>query len=43
MINVELAFVEDEINDFITDEASTSLACMKSALQLLSLIGVQPR
>jgi hypothetical protein len=42
MINVELAFVEEEINEIITDETPTSLAFMESALQLFSLFSVQP-
>ena len=41
MANVELAFVENEIDAFITDETSASLADMQSTLQLVSLVRVQ--
>jgi hypothetical protein len=42
MINVKLAFMEEKINEFITDEASATLALKQSSLQLFSLFGVQP-
>jgi len=41
VVNVELAFVENEIDAFITDETSAPLADMQSALQLFSLVRVQ--
>jgi len=43
MVNVELAFVEDEINALITDETPAFLPVMQSALQLFSLFRAQPR
>lgn len=41
MVDVELAFVEDKIDNPVTDEATAVLAITQPLLELLSLLGVQ--